>query len=90
MDWPLAAVHTTLLYTGKILAWDAWERPDTPSGYLWNPRTQAFTNLPNSFSALFCAGHAMLTDGRLLVIGGHDAGDIGIPDTNIFDPATRT
>jgi len=36
---------------------------------------------------LFCAGHAMLSDGRLAVFGGHDkSGNYGIDAVNIFDP----
>ena len=31
----------------------------------------------------------MLSDGRVLVIGGHAGGEIGIPDTFTFDPFTR-
>src|SRR4030088_2957623 len=25
MSWPLVAVHTSLLHTGQVLTWDAWE-----------------------------------------------------------------
>lgn len=39
---------------------------------------------------LFCAGHASLPDGRLVVIGGHDKnGNAGIRKVNIFNPATE-
>ena len=38
---------------------------------------------------LFCSGHAFLSDGRLLVTGGHLSDDHGLPDANIFDAATR-
>lgn len=35
---------------------------------------------------LFCSGHAMLSDGRLAVFGGHDkAGNYGIDAVNILD-----
>ena len=38
---------------------------------------------------LFCSGHAMLSDGRLAVFGGHDkSGNYGIDAVNIFDPET--
>jgi hypothetical protein len=35
---------------------------------------------------LFCAGHSFLSDGRLIVMGGHAGGEVGTPETNIFDP----
>jgi hypothetical protein len=35
---------------------------------------------------VFCAGHAFLPDGRLLVAGGHASDFHGIPDANLFDP----
>jgi hypothetical protein len=89
-NWPLVAVHAALLHTGDVVLWDAWELPDTPSGRVWNPITDTFTSVPVPGSALFCAGHAMLPDGRLLVIGGHHGAAVGIADTNVFDPVTRT
>ena len=44
-------------------------------------------------SELFCAGHSFLPDGRLLVAGGHisdgrGTSGLGLPNTNVFDPAT--
>ncbi|HLC42882.1 MAG TPA: LamG-like jellyroll fold domain-containing protein [Methylomirabilota bacterium] len=87
LTWPLVAVHATLLHTGKILLWDGWELP-VAAARLWDPITQSFTAVPSP-SAVFCAGHSMLADGRLLVIGGHDGGEIGIKDANIYDPATN-
>jgi hypothetical protein len=88
MSWPLVAVHATLLNTGQVLMWDAWETGGTASARLWNPTTQAFTGVPNSFSQLFCSGHATLADGRAIVIGGHNGGDTGIVDTDIFNQST--
>ena len=39
----------------------------------------------------FCAGHAVLADGRWLVVSGHDkGGNNGIRKILIFDPATDT
>jgi hypothetical protein len=39
---------------------------------------------------LFCAGHALMADGRLMVSGGHKADDRGLDVTNIFDPASQS
>jgi hypothetical protein len=41
-------------------------------------------------SRIFCSGHAFLSDGRLLVNGGHISDLHGIPDANLFNPATMT
>lgn len=90
MSWPLVDVHMALLPTGNIVMWDAWETNGTASARLWNPTTQAFTGVSNRFSSIFCAGHAMLADGRQLVVGGYVADDTGIKDVNIFDPATSS
>lgn len=44
---------------------------------------------------IFCSGHVMLEDGKLLVVGGHkvlspnyDSGFLGLPTTYRFDPET--
>ncbi|HEY3107828.1 MAG TPA: galactose oxidase-like domain-containing protein, partial [Chloroflexota bacterium] len=89
MDWPLVAVHMAMQPTGEVLAFDAWEQ-QVVQARLWNPDSQTFTDVPNP-SQMFCAGQAMLGDGRLLVAGGHTGvAGYGIKDVSIFDPFTRT
>ena len=39
---------------------------------------------------LFCSGHTLMADGRVMVSGGHFADDRGLRVTNIFDPVTQT
>ena len=75
MDWPLVAVHATMLYTGEILMWDAWEAPNTDAK-LWNPATNVWTDVPLTIpsSELFCAGQAAGATGQLVVMGGHSTG----------------
>ena len=87
-SWPLVAVHATLLRTGEVLMWDAWELP-TARAKLWNPTTDVFTDVPVG-AGLFCAGHATDANGNLVVMGGHDGGQDGIKDVYSFDPDTRT
>jgi N,N-dimethylformamidase beta subunit-like protein/uncharacterized protein DUF4082/galactose oxidase-like protein/Big-like domain-containing protein/Kelch motif protein len=95
--WPHVAVHAMLLKTGDVLLWDGPSEDDTTHGQLgggdtatlWNPTTNTFTAVPNLATNLFCAGHAVLADGRILVLGGHVAGGVGLRDANIFDPITR-
>lgn len=88
IDWPMVAVHATLLRTGEILMWDAWELP-TSQARLWNPSTGVFTDVFVQ-GGLFCSGQATNAAGELVVAGGHAGGEIGIRNVNIFDPVSRT
>ncbi|HEY8195738.1 MAG TPA: galactose oxidase-like domain-containing protein [Gemmatimonadales bacterium] len=81
-SWPIIGLHLHLLRTGKVLSWGKFGTP-----YVWNPSTKAFTAVPSP-DWLFCSGHAFLSDGRLLVNGGHISDDHGIRDANLFDPGT--
>jgi hypothetical protein len=78
------AVHAALLHTGQILYFSGDEF-DRENQHAWAARgdfaaidhsrlfdcvTGAITNPGSSRSDLFCAGHAFLADGRLLVAGG--------------------
>ncbi len=90
LQWPLVDVHMSLLYTGELLMWDAWEFNGTPSTRLWNPNSLTFIDVPTALSQMFCADETMLPDGRLLVSGGHNGADIGIKTVMIFDPKSRT
>ena len=91
MNWPLVAVHSTLLHTGEILMWDAWETPVT-NAKLWNPTTNTFTNVPLTISGsgLFCSGHATDADGNLVVMGGHEPDGSGIKTVFSFNPTSKT
>ena len=81
-SWPIVALHASLLHTGKVLSWGKYGDP-----YLWEPAGGGFTRLANPYW-LFCAGHSLLPDGRLLVAGGHISDDHGLPDAAVFNPAT--
>ncbi|HEU5303721.1 MAG TPA: galactose oxidase early set domain-containing protein, partial [Gemmatimonadales bacterium] len=80
--WPIIAVHLNLLPNGKVLSWGEVGDP-----YVWDPSAKSFTVVPVA-TELFCAGHAFLPDGRLLVTGGHYSDDQGLPDANIFQHST--
>jgi galactose oxidase len=82
--WPIIGLHVNLLRNGKVLSWGKFGSP-----YVWDPSTKVFTAVPTS-TWLFCSGHAFLSDGRLLVNGGHISDDHGLPDANLFDPVTMT
>lgn len=77
--WPVVAVHLHLLPDGRVLAWGKSGNPQ-----IWDPATGGFTSVPSPVW-VFCAGHAFLPDGRLLVTGGHIADGQGLPNATIFD-----
>ncbi len=83
IDWPVVAAHLHLLPSGLVLSWGRIGDPWT-----WDPATGAFTTIPVP-SNVFCSGHTFLPDGRLLVAGGHITDFHGLPDTTLFDAATR-
>jgi galactose oxidase len=83
-SWPVVAVHLHLLPDGRVLSWGHIGVPQ-----VYDPATGSFTAVPSP-SLLFCSGHTFLSDGRLLVSGGHLDDRRGIPDANLFDPATST
>ncbi|WP_059011974.1 radical copper oxidase GlxA [Streptomyces specialis] len=69
------AIHAALLRTGKVLliAGSGNEEEEFDAGtfqsVLWDPADNSFTEVPTP-EDLFCAGHAALPDGRMLVAGG--------------------
>jgi hypothetical protein len=95
IPWGIVPLHMSLLPTGKILAWGKYEPGSTVMGgmpRLWDPAagppTSARTVQVDTM--LFCAGHAFMPDGRLMISGGHKDDSKGINRTNIFDPSTES
>lgn len=100
-------VHVALLHTGKVLAIggscndrDRLKQP-YPSE-IWDPQTGEVHTVNQELGGdIFCAGHAFLSDGRLLVAGGTYAYDVkrfglfpfppftGIEQTYLFDPISE-
>jgi hypothetical protein len=86
-SWPNVAVHLSLLPTGKVLSFGLSGIPA-----VWNPADGSSISMTTP-SVIFCSGHSLLADGRLLASGGNsdpNVGANGIPDNTIFDPATQT
>jgi hypothetical protein len=100
------AMHAALLYTGKVLYFGGSENVRTQhdaspplinNTRLWDPKTGA-TEVVGSPAGhdLFCCGHALLADGRLLAAGGTEVfgGDHAVHGnhpggsrrSSIFDP----
>lgn len=93
VSWDIVPLHMNLLPSGKILAWGRNEQ-DGGMGQprLWDPASgspAAAITVAND-TMLFCSGHALMADGRLMVSGGHKADDRGLDVTNIFDPASES
>ena len=94
------AIHAVLLHTGKVLliAGSGNDAKAFAAGTfkttVYDPVTGSNTAVPTPVD-LFCAGHAQLPDGRVLVMGGtksfpkpgHDYQ--GLRNSYLFDPATN-
>jgi hypothetical protein len=85
-NWPLVAVHASMLSDGKVVAWDAFDAAPQ-SEHVWDPVSGTFQPMPSGIN-LFCAGHALLPDGRLFVAGGHELAYVGLRDTRLLNPLT--
>ena len=85
---PVIGMHLSQLLNGKYLLWGHTGEPQ-----LWDP-AGGFTQVTDAtctnpqICELFCAGHAFLPDGSVLVAGGHNEAlgyDNGITQASIFD-----
>ncbi len=94
VPWDIVPLHMTLLPTGKVLAWGKYETATTSASEprLWNPAagTPDGAAKITEPDMLFCSGHALMADGKLMVSGGHYGDDRGLRVTNIFDPVSET
>jgi chitodextrinase len=89
-SWPIVSVHSTLLPNGKVLQWDiALNQQLATNAQVWDPITNTFAAVPFLTVDLFCAGHTLLGDGRVLVVGGHIANNVGLTNATIFDSSTQ-
>ncbi len=59
---------------------------------LWDPAAGLPTTatIVRVGDMLFCAGHTLMADGRVMVSGGHLDDDRGLDVTNIFDPVSES
>jgi hypothetical protein len=83
---PAVAVNLILLQNNQVLFYQDGATPT-----VWNYVQNTFTSVPES-ADLFCSGHALLSDGRVLVVGGYgeSSNTIGLANAEIFDPVGQT
>ena len=83
---PAVAVNLILLRNNQVLF---YQDGTTPT--VWNYVQNTFKSIPES-ADLFCSGHALLSDGRVLVVGGYGGSTnvYGIKNAEIFDPVDQT
>ena len=86
--WPIVPIHVSLLPNGKVLAWDSYTNGNGVQ--VFDPATNGFAAAPFDPANLFCAGHALLPDGRVFVAGGTISDANGLRDATIFNPSTQT
>ena len=98
---PVRNAHVALLHTGKVLlvAGSGNNVDNFNAGSfttsLWDPQTDTFQSVATPWDA-FCAGHAFLPDGELLVAGGTTAypgpktnnANAGSSKAYVFNPTT--
>jgi uncharacterized repeat protein (TIGR02543 family) len=86
---PVVGLHMTLLMNGNALLWG-----HAGEAQVWNAQGGNFTQAANTVCGdplgceLFCSGHTLLADGRVLVAGGHDearGNNYGLTQSSIFD-----
>lgn len=98
--WPEIAISLTVLPDGRLLSFAEGDHalfPNDPQAAAHSTRVFvvdvpnggtniSWTEYHDTRTNLFCSGHAYLSDGRLLIVGGHDGADFaGVPHTTLFD-----
>ena len=83
---PTVAVNLILLDNNKILFYE-----DGSSPTIWDYTNSTFSNISTNEN-LFCSGHAVLSDGRVLIVGGYGGSgtSIGISNAEMFDPSVNS
>jgi PKD repeat protein len=91
-SWPIVASHASVLPSGRVITWVSSDVPgdtETHDVSVWDPGTGQFTPMNNGTHNVFCSGHTFLTDGRLLVAGGHISDNKGVKASHIFNPVAN-
>ncbi len=90
----MVVVHAVLLRTGKVLCIDRHGTlsSSTPDVVLFDPQTGSVDLVYDGGSGpenqyLYCSGHVVLSDGRVLFAGGGYSQLCGTETTVVYDPA---
>lgn len=90
----MVVVHAVLLRTGKVLCIDRHGTlsSSTPDVVLFDPQTGSVDLVYEGGSGpenqyLYCSGHVVLSDGRVLFTGGGYGQLCGTEKTVVYDPA---
>jgi len=96
----IVAIHINLLPTGKVLYWEGRADADGDKGdidevRLLDPVTDQVSNpgppcvgVPDC--DIFCSGHSLMGDGKLLVAGGHIEDNTGLSTARLYDPFSNS
>ncbi len=104
VTWPEEATHMNVLPNGKVMFWGTYTASTIP--YIWDPVAEPNGQCSFPFKAatcpgwiaaapaaypLFCAGHVVMANGQLIVLGGlaEGAGIAGVPDSRVYDYTTN-
>ncbi|KQT14187.1 hypothetical protein ASG30_00960 [Ramlibacter sp. Leaf400] len=82
---PISPVHNVYLPNGRVMLVGR-----VHNQALWDPVAQSFAALPSPGYDLFCAGHGLLPDGRVLFAGGHIADFVGLARASVYDPRSNS
>ncbi|MGH7510449.1 MAG: galactose oxidase-like domain-containing protein [Gemmatimonadales bacterium] len=89
VQWDIVPLHMSLMPNGNIVAWGKTDVADTMGmPRIWNPALgpPSGARMIDTDSMLFCAGHTLMPDGRLMASGGHLMDDRGTATTYFFTP----
>ena len=93
-DVGVKAIHSVVLPNGRVLLFSYLYRAVGSDAYVWDPASGATTNVSLTWNRTSSApAIRFLPNGRLLLTGGHvhrGALGLGVKNTDIYDPATRT
>ena len=76
-----------LLPTGKVLYLSSYNDGTTPR--IWDPASNSVVDASLPGYNVFCSGHSHLSDGRLLITGGHIDDYVGFAHATIYDAAAN-